>query len=241
MSIHAFGRMIDALMPARVDGNFSWVRVGSPNDGGYVVARPGDRKPEGLLSFGGGENMEFERDAAMQGIDVFCIDPAHREDAESNPGMVRGELGREWHRGTVNAWRMLHDSAWLKIDCEGAEWDFFTSMPSAELARFDQIVVEFHGLAWGGWEQKAEALGRLRQRHALVHLHANNYGGERRRYRCRVPDTVECTYLLRELAGKDAPGRWRRSPLDAPNNPRRREIDAGELVAGWRAWLESTY
>lgn len=234
--------MIDALVPMRTSGRFDWLRLGSPNDGGYVVANT--QVPEELLSFGGGSDIAFERQMADRGVAVTCADPLHTDplppDGE-NPRLVRGELGREFGAAEVRAWRRWGDSAWLKIDCEGAEWDLIGSMPSAELARFEQIVIEFHGLPWGCWEQKAEALERLRHRHELIHLHANNHGGVHRRYGCPVPDTVECTFLVREQAGVPLAAAWTPCGLDAPNNPRRREIDAGELVAGWRAWLESTY
>src|SRR5262249_13325086 len=68
----------------------------------------------------------------------------------------------------------------LKIDIEGAEWDTFDVATSEELARFSQIVGEFHNfenVADPAWRDKARrVLAKLRSAFDVVHVHGNNFG-----------------------------------------------------------------
>lgn len=79
------------------------------------------------------------------------------------------------HNGHENLDNMI-----LKMDVEGAEWDFLETVPIELLAKFDQMVFEFHSMTD---EKSISEMGRtidlmkkINSTHTLVHLHGNNFG-----------------------------------------------------------------
>ena len=118
-----------------------------------------------------------------------------RTDAEKSLDTLENFIKRNGHEN--------HNEMILKMDVEGAEWDFLETVPLATLNQFDQIVFEFHDLT----EPKTLAeMGRIlklihkiNSTHSLVHLHGNNY----RHYVYVedvgvIPNVLELTYLRRE-------------------------------------------
>ena len=88
----------------------------------------------------------------------------------------------------------------LKMDVEGAEWDFLENVSSSTLNQFDQILFEFHDLVRYKNDKEMiktiSSLDKLNLTHTLVHIHGNNNG-----YYLNfenvglVPDVLELTYL----------------------------------------------
>ena len=62
----------------------------------------------------------------------------------------------------------------VKMDVEGAEWDSILRTPDEVLARIDQLVFEFHGVA-RDTARYLEVVGKLKRTFEIVHLHFNNY------------------------------------------------------------------
>lgn len=67
----------------------------------------------------------------------------------------------------------------LKMDVEGAEWDFLENVSSDTLNQFDQIVFEVHGIIDQKTpvekERTINLINKINATHTLVHLHGNNY------------------------------------------------------------------
>jgi hypothetical protein len=93
------------------------------------------------------------------------------------------------------------DQMLLKIDVEGAEWDVFDGMSSNTLAKFDQIIVEYHGLEFldrESFRSRAERVFRgIYHTHTCIHIHGNNYGGFAIVNNIPIPNVIEVTYALK--------------------------------------------
>jgi hypothetical protein len=186
-------------------------RVGRPNDGGYVIAWGVEY--DHFLSGGIGDDNSFERGILDEHTSLVCdaFDPA------SDGGPVHP--GFRFHQEKLgylgfNACR----NALVKIDIEGDEWPWLGHAPMS-LKRIAQLVIELHSPHLGRWAW--EVLYLLNETHALIHAHANNMDGMVEIDGVRVPGTIECTYLRRDLAGTLSPNRTPiPGPLDMPNDPR---------------------
>jgi hypothetical protein len=79
-------------------------------------------------------------------------------------------------------------------------------------------------------------LERVARTHAVVHVHANNYGGIGDVDGIRVPDVMELTYLRRsglrfEPCVEEFP-----TTLDRPNDPERADISMSEILSLAKSW-----
>src|SRR5579871_3857911 len=181
--------ILEALAGLRpYDVNVGKKRIGSDGDGGYVLA---DIIPKSaaLLSFGIGDNCDFELEFANRGHSVVMFDPTIAQPPVAHPHFTfhRLALGsRDDPKGGVvtlaSALQLgglqSHPDVVLKCDVEGAEYDAFAAAPQELLGRFSQIVVELHDLdRLGASEQRARLTaltGELNKRFVLFHVHGNN-------------------------------------------------------------------
>src|SRR5690606_12851380 len=128
--------------------------------------------------------------------------------AEANPRFHFNKVGigtrNEGELLTLE--RMLEDNGHcdernmiLKADIEGCEWDVFDQMSANTLARFDQIVLEYHGLEClerDAFRQRAERVFRtIAQTHVPIHVHGNNYVGFAPIFGISVPYVIEISYV----------------------------------------------
>ena len=184
------------------------VRMGRQNDGGYVLLNDfsGIKTAYG---FGIGGDCSFEKDLGEAGLNVYCYDPTidhlpeshfrlHFEkigisgkdmEIEGCPTMLSMEsiLERNTHQKEEN---MI-----LKMDVEGAEWNFINSTTSETLERFAQMTFEFHYLT--SEEKRAEifsALEKINKTHQAVWVHANSVCGGVDTGEELFPNVLEITY-----------------------------------------------
>jgi len=203
-------------------------RIGSPNDGGYIVA-----DLEGgydlLLSCGISNDIQFEdaflelhphlRCLAFDGTIEELPHPSERiefikknianHDSETTTTMM------EWIRG--------HSNIFLKMDIESNEYQWLQILEKDDLLRFKQITMEFHFPFTEGWdhffesrsyvmpvEDRVNCMRRLAETHYMVHMHANNclgcnqpgapWQGGTSIYRgIEVPCIFECTYIRKDI------------------------------------------
>lgn len=186
------------------------VRIGGPNDGGYVMADDFARNAI-AYSIGVGPQVQWDVEMAGRGMIVHQYDHTVPGLPEEHPNFRYRPLGiapdlSDPQLVTLDAMLEANGHAQLanmilKIDVEGAEWDVFDAMPHETLARFDQVVVELHGLEFLGQDSFRDrcdrVLRKLAYAHVPVHVHANNYAGVHMIEGVPVPAVVELTYCLR--------------------------------------------
>lgn len=121
----------------------------------------------------------------------------------------------------------------LKMDVEGAEWDFLSTVPLDLLQKFDQMVFEFHNLIspkdFIGSVMTTELIKKINYTHTLVHLHGNNHSShlDIENLGC-FPDVLELTYLNNaHYDFYDDENIYLPLELDAPNHPNLEEIKLG--------------
>lgn len=172
-------------------------RIGKKFDGGYMIVNIPNKKYTMLLAGGVGNDLSFESDFCRKfNVQCFAYDgtitnapPADARVKWVNENIVAGSFRNDISTGKAGDF-------FLKMDIEGYEIPWLESMTSDELAKFGQIVMEFHSPFS---ERHGAVFEKLNRTHALVHFHANNCCGTRIHGGVQIPNIFECTYVLRNL------------------------------------------
>lgn len=114
---------------------------------------------------------------------------------------VQRNIGAEMTATTVNLHRLLdtHREVFLKMDIEGAEYEWLAGLSCDLMGHIRQMVIEFHDINRG--ELFSAAWEKVQRTHWVVHIHGNNYGGVRA---CDGrPNVIEVTLLRKGAGGAD--------------------------------------
>ena len=176
-------QLLDELQPVALS-NCTLQRIGSPNDGGYLMCGNLLGEVRSAYSYGIGPADDWgceisasyglpvhqydcfspPHDACPSGRSVFhdeCIGP-RAETIDSRPfDTLVGQLAKNGDAGT----RLV-----VKIDVEGAELESLRVVPDRVLDRIDQLAMEIHGAD----DRYLDLVRRLKRRFHLVHVHFNN-------------------------------------------------------------------
>lgn len=185
--------------------NRNFKRFGSINDGGYCLVDLIEEKSK-LLSFGVGDDVSFERDLSSSISAIHLYD--HSVDClpikiENGTFFQLGLASRRYGDFITLADAIIEigeaSDLLLKMDIEGYEREVLSAADSNDLAKFSQIVIEFHGLHRIFEDEYyavfVNALKKLRSTHSPVIVHANNFGDYKILGNVPVPDVIEVTYL----------------------------------------------
>ena len=205
-------------------------RIGGTGDGGYVLAdclSP----DQPVLSLGIGPDVSFDLELAKQGHHIVMLD-------HTITSLPQRHLNFTWLKngiapqasadGVMMPLDMLltrmptsRADPILKMDVEGAEWDVLASADPATLGRFAQITLELHTLLRldePGFNAVAhKALSNLLVAFLPIHVHGNNFGVLGQVGGLPCPETLEVTYLRRDLAAFSPSATWFPTPHDRPN------------------------
>jgi hypothetical protein len=231
--------ILEAIQPV-VLRNCTLARVGSANDGGYLMCSNLQEKPGAAYSFGVGPNDDWGCEVSTTyGIPVHqydCFDPArptcgtgqfvfHNECIADRRELVDSRtfdtLSNQIARNGDAAKRLI-----VKIDVEGAEWDALLATPDDVFARIDQMPMELHLPKRDFGDDLAtylNVLRRLQSHFYFVNLHFNNNT-------CSpdsapLPGWVFQVLLVNKRVGELDPtkGTPPASRLNAPDNPSKAE------------------
>lgn len=195
-------------------------------------------------SFGINNDVSWDTDMAARGYDVFMYDmtidglPQENERFHFFKAGIAGTEVAEKSLNTLDYFMATNghtdkSDMILKMDVEGAEWGFLSTVPSETLGKFDQMVFEFHFMTYEKNQAYMSAtlacLAKINQTHSLVHLHANNFGS----FiilddKILFPDVLELTYVKTsnyELVYDE--NIFLPIPLDQPNEQERQDIPLG--------------
>lgn len=203
-------------------------RLGPEKDGGYVVADKVDY--DCFIAAGVGSNIDFELDFLnlYPSLDCYLFD-GHVMELPTSHSRIRFEkknIAAGNGETTTNLHHLLksHKNIFMKMDIEGAEFNFLSSLSDSLLKNIKQLVIEIHQpFIKSRWD----VLVRLTKNHNLIHLHGNNAGKEPQIIlydQIEVPYSLEATYLR-----KDSGPIWPSnlpipSALDFPNIPSKKDI-----------------
>lgn len=216
------------------------VRFGPRSDAGYVVIDGVFNSTTPLISFGVGDNIEFETEVGSRyNTPVVCYDQEPQGYfLRKYPTIESAPIGSS-HVITPNVtYKKLHatketivniipkqGSYILKMDIEGAEWEVIRSLTDDDMSRAQMIVIEYHlGLQYrqtGSIDSLVDVFEKINKTHTLVHVHGNNYepfyvNGT------RLPSVLECCYVSKTSGLNNSEidlGEYPIIGIDAPNNP----------------------
>ena len=242
--------LISLLMPMDVAGG-SYVRVGRPFDGGYVMLDNfSGNNGAAAYSFGISNDVSWDEAIAARAIDVFLFD--HTIDAlpRQHPRFHFAKLGVTGYQSATNletlaglVKRNAHaasNNLIMKMDIEGCEWDVFSAAPSNVIGQFSQIVLELHGLCPAAPDPQyalvVNVLRKINQTHQCVHVHANTNSDRLWIGDLVLPELLEVTYVRRSDFQDKLVANTRRFPteIDQPTfeNMPDFELDSFSAVAG---------
>jgi hypothetical protein len=182
------------------------MRVGSSNDGGYLIAKD-SFMVSGLLSPGVGDNSDFELAFAELGIPCFLADNSVDGPPieHKNFHFIKKHLSYRSSEETISIedWLLLNeingDNLFLSMDIEGSEYEVLMGTPKETLKRFRFMTIELHELhkirSKKNLKRLSEFLGVITENHMVVHIHPNNYSAFFSINGTRLASVVELTLV----------------------------------------------
>jgi hypothetical protein len=204
-------------------------RYGRAHDGGYIMRS--DLPYDWFLSGGISDDSSFEHAVLESYPGLVC----HAYDPHSNGGPNRHSR-MHFHQEKLGYHGLdTCKNALVKMDIERDEWPWFDALTADMASRIAQLVIELHSPHENGWKEYGwPLLDRLASTHTLIHAHANNWDGIVTIDGVKVPGTLECTWVRRDLEPHRVPSRALiPGPLDMNNDPSK-----PDHVVDWAPFVE---
>ena len=179
-------------------------RLGNERDGGYIIAEL-DVKYDIILGGGVGNDIGFEKIFTEKyDISAVVFDGTERSGfklTENEPNILYKNLNiSQNNTSTTTNWAnyfAIYNNMFIKMDIEGAEWQYFNALPNQYLLKIAQLTIEFH---FPRTPHHFKVLEKIARTHYLIHFHANNnnqiiFNVEG----IHLPAVFECTYVRKDL------------------------------------------
>ena len=210
----------------KVNKEAELIRVGRDFDGGYIMANPISSEKI-AYSIGINDDVSWDLGMAQMGYDVYQYDHTIQKlpvDHENFHWKKIG-LGAENKSNFQTLEKMMSENGHtmksgmvLKIDIEGGEWEALNNCSEELLSKFDQIILELHGLVkLQSHEIILKTLELLSRTHFVAHIHGNNYGCVEYCGDLMTPNLLEVTYLNKRIYSFTNRNGCIESELDRPN------------------------
>lgn len=232
--------MIELFRPYKIDS--PKVRLGPREDGGYVTSLISLYKSHALFNYGVGHEIRYELDYYnKQQKPAYLFD--HTNGRETGWDLGEGlnffseGLGFEENCNdfiTHHERFKIPGPAFLKIDIEGGEYDYFAKTDIKKIADLTTgILIELHWISSAEYREKAiEILRKLYTYFTLTHVHGNSWGVTFDWGGYQFPDVVELTLVNNNFIDKREVDntKYPIENLDYSNNPNKEDIDLGFLT-----------
>lgn len=182
------------------------IRLGIETDGGYVIADLSGGY-DCYVSAGVGREESFSRDFIkkyhMNEFNSFGIDSSiegYPIEYTNNISFIKKNISSTNDNANTNLNYLMeiYKNIFLKMDIEGGEYGWISSISQEHLKSFKQITIEVHGInndSWGvSYSVKSNCLKKLANTHYLVHAHGNNARGTTN----YIPNVLELTYVRKD-------------------------------------------
>lgn len=192
------------------DLGYDLIRVGSSNDGGYLVPNILD-EIKICFSPGTGNNIQFEKSLINLGIKTYLADGTIEEKTidEENINFIKKNLAsyNSNHTITLEKWVNYQTNATkdmlLQMDIESSEYEVIHATPEECFKKFKIIIVEFHYLEKINdqyfYENFSSAIDKLLLNFDICHIHPNNCQGSYFINGISLPTAIEVTFLRKDL------------------------------------------
>ena len=198
--------------------SYNKIRIGSINDGGYVIAD--GLSYDILLSCGISDDVTFEN-FFIEKYNKICyafdgtIDTLP-SNANSNITFIKKNIANTETDKTTNLLNYIenNDNIFLKMDIETNEFQWLEIVEKKHLQKCNQIIIEFHFVYQDNEyvnelfnnlsfpisvNRRINCLKKLEETHYLIHLHPNNCCGTTMFNDIEIPNVFECTYIRKDL------------------------------------------
>jgi hypothetical protein len=185
------------------------IRVGSPNDGGYLFPANLVDKFDMCISFGIGDNFDFESELAANGKIIYGVDGSIKDPGKTDVFRNFTSLYAASHSDdrSVEINKFLQhlvskDKAFiLKIDVEGDEYEVINNITEDILKKPEIIIVEFHHLdslyTPFGYKIISSVFKKVLKYFYIAHIHPNNISVVYGPKGARIPNNLEITFVNR--------------------------------------------
>ena len=233
--VQDLNELIDFLSPAKCD---DLIRVGSHNDGGYLLPSRSAKEIKHLYCAGVADDCNFELEFLRIGAGKKAFLADGSIDALPKTGENLSFIKKYIGTSTFDNWISFEDWAgpkslsdpprMLSMDIEGGEWSLFQNRFSDTWASFDLIIIELHGMH-RAFDQTYFDLQIRPMITALsgfraVHAHANNSGWIEKSRGFALPSLLEMTFLRVDRGGISRDQAALPNKLDSPNVPSKRDL-----------------
>jgi hypothetical protein len=198
-----------------VDVGIDLIRIGSKNDGGYLIPNLLDNVKY-CFSAGAGLISDFEKDLEKFNIKSFIADGTVSKVSKmlKNYNFERKNIHSYNYKNkiNINTWissKIKKDElkkSIFQIDIEGHEFESIHSINDELLSKIKILVIEFHGLELMGNEFYnniiKSSLEKLNLYFTSVHIHPNNSSGIHSIGKLKVPSALEVTFLNNKFCNK---------------------------------------
>jgi hypothetical protein len=214
-------------------------RLGSNLDGGYIIGILPKTQNfyDCYLSAGVANEESFSRDFIkhfnMNKNNSFAFDGTIKKYPSKytkDITFIRKNIGKnkDNHSANLSYFIKTYNDIFLKMDIEGAEYDWLSSLDNNDLMKFKQIAIEFHGINDNSFDclysKKVDCFKKISETHYIIHIHGNNCGTKTG----NIPNTLEITYI-RKNEFIEQPNRntylLPTPSLDYPNNKNKKDFD----------------
>lgn len=210
---------------------YGLIRIGSRNDGGYLIPNLPNlaQRVDIIFSPGVAKNSDFELHFALQGIKCYLADASVEGPNITHNNLIFLKkfigLRRDSNFISMRSWiessTIDFNSGILQMDIEGDEYENLLTLPSEYLQKFSILVIEFHSLyrliQRDFFTLFECTLENILSNFEPVHLHPNNSGRISKIYNLQIPNVIEMTFLRKDLFFGDGSRCKIPNPLDAPN------------------------
>ncbi|MDR0558051.1 MAG: hypothetical protein LBG43_09375 [Treponema sp.] len=181
-------RLFKAIEPKDVDG-YNKTRIGAERDGGYIMLEPKIYSDNSGIaySFGVADEYLWDLQMSQRGYQVYQYDGTVDDPSHEYPllhfhkcnicGIDKHNANEKTVKEIIAEHRHKYKDIILQMDIEGSEWEVFQYIDEEDITQFEQMIVEFHGIAVQGADflQQIEILEKLNRTHQAIHVHGNNY------------------------------------------------------------------
>jgi hypothetical protein len=219
------------------------IRLGSKNDGGYVLVEKsfGDSL---LVSLGIGDNLDFELDWIKHGGRVVAFDGTISKIPKKFLSAINKDTNFIWVKKNVcmqgdneslsinKAIELAREyfprsdkNSILKIDIESSEWDAINEISEDNIRVFDQLIVELHNLVSLAFSENLKlklSLSKLHDNFELIWVHENNFAPRFTSKSHVMYDVLETTWINKNSAiiNYESDKKVYPDHLNAPNDPK---------------------
>ena len=196
------------------DCNLNRVRLGDKNDGGYVIFD--GLVYDGFISGGIEYTNTFENEF-IEKYNTMCyaFDNSIDELPQTNDKIMfkKNEINKT---NNLTNYIDMFQNCFVKMDIEGSEWEWLSSLTVSTLKNISQLVIEFHflmnindevsqneTLLFTTFMKRMETIKNLNDTHVMCHIHANNFSHNMKYNDNTIPTVIECTFLNKNIFKND--------------------------------------